>query len=195
MLTISIKDNFPDVQRQLDELQRDVAEQALARAVNRTLDQGKTRMVRAITGEFNVKAGMVRESLRVKGASRKAGRFGIEGYLESPSKAGRSRNLIHFAAKQTREGVQVKVRRGGPAKLIKGAFIANKGNRYGGTVFQREGKDRLPIKALQTIDVAQMFNARRIRDAVVQVMRDRFPDVFQREARFYLARFNARRSA
>lgn len=195
MVTISIKTNFPDVMRQVSQLQREVAEQALARAVNRTLDQGKTRMVKAITSEFAVKASIVRESLRVRGASRRAGVFRIEGWLESPAHRGRSRNLIHFSARQTREGVSVQIRRGAGRKVIKGAFIANRSNSAGGTVFMREGDKRLPIKALQTIGVPQMFNARRIKETVVAVMRDKFPEVFAREVKYYLGRFNARRSS
>lgn len=193
MVTISIKDNFPDVMRQLDQLQADVGHQALVRAVNRTLDLGKTRMVKVITSEFNIKARVVRESLRVRGASRKAGRFEVQGYLESPSKRGRSRNLIHFAARQTKQGVSVQIKRGTPRQVIRGAFIALKGNATGGTVFIREGKARLPIKALQTIDVAQMFNAKRVSEVVVKVMQDRLPEIFEREARWYAQRFNDRR--
>jgi hypothetical protein len=195
MVTIVVKHNFPEVQRMLDQLQRDVAEQAMARAINRTLDQAKTRMIRAITAEFNIKASVVRESLRVRGASRKVGLYRIEGFLESPSQRGRSRNLIHFAAKQTSVGVQVQIKRVGPKKVIPHAFIARKDNQYGGTVFIRSGKSRLPIEAVQTIDVGQMFNARRVNDLVVAFMQDKFLEVFEREARFYTDRFNARRAS
>jgi hypothetical protein len=195
MVAIVVKHNFPEVQRMLDELQRDVALQATTRAINRTLDQGKTRMIRAITAEYNIKASAVRESLRVRGASRKAGLYAIEGFLESPSKAGRSRNLIHFGAKQTSTGVQVQIKRVGPKKIIRGAFIAKKDNQYGGVVFIRSGRSRLPIETKQTIDVGQMFNAKRVNELVVRFMQDKFPEVFEREAKFYTDRFNARRAA
>lgn len=194
MVTIVIKHNFAEVQRQLDQLHRDIAEAATARAINRTLDQAKTRMIRAITAEFNIKASAVRESLRVKGASRRAGLYRIEGFLESPSKRGRSRNLVHFGAKQTPQGVQVQIKRVGPKKIIRGAFIAKKNNQYGGTVFIRSGRSRLPIETRQTIDVAQMFNAKRVNDLVLRFMKDKFPEVFAREVRFYTDRFNARRA-
>lgn len=49
-----------------------------------------------------------------------------------------------------------KIKRNGPRKLIPGAFLINDGK----TVMIRVGKQRLPIKALQTINVAQMFNTR-----------------------------------
>lgn len=194
MVTLSVKHNFEEVARQAQELQRDVAQQAMTRAVNGTLNQAKTRMGRAITAEFNIKASAVREALRVKGASRKVGLYEIEGYLESPSKRGRSRNLIHFGAKQTATGVQVQIKRVGPKKTLAGAFIAKKGNQYGGVVFVRRGHSRLPILAKQTIDVAQMFNTTRINELVVRFIEDKFPEVFAREAKFYTDRFNARRA-
>ena len=44
-----------------------------------------------------------------------------------------------------------------------------------------------------TIDVPSMFNTKRLNKVVVQKMLDKFPEVFEREARFYVARFNASR--
>lgn len=189
-MQLTIKTNFPQVQAQLDRLQKDVGELALARAITRTLEQGRTQVVRSITSEFNVKAKDVRETLRIQAASRKGGSFRIEGFLESRSKRGRATNLIRFGAVQTKQGVRVKIKRGGPSKVIKGAFIANKGNSAGGTVFQRVGKDQLPIKAIQTIGVQQMFNAKRVKEVVVKLLETKFPEVFEREARFYIERFN-----
>ena len=189
-MKITITQNFPEVQRQLDKLREDVAKQATARAINRTLEQARTAMSREIRAEFNIPARKVNDALRVNRASFRDGLFRIEGSLESPTKRGRSLNLINFDARQTSKGVTVKVKKGGPRKLIPGAFIANDGR----TVFRRVGKSRLPIKALQTIDVAQMFNTRRINAKVVQVMKERFPTIFEREVKFYTDRFNRSRA-
>ena len=43
--------------------------------------------------------------------------------------------------------------------------------------------------AVQTIDVAQMFNTRRINAKVVDVVKARFPAIFEREARYYTGKF------
>ena len=191
---ITIKHNFPEVAKLQAQLEEEVRVQATARAINRTLDQGKTRMIRAITAEYNIKAGVVRESLRIISASAKQGYFRIEGILESPAQRGRSRNLIHFGAKQTPLGVMVQIKRNGPRKVIRGAFIANKSNQYGGTVFERRGKSRLPIDSIQSIGVPQMFNAKKVNEQVVRFLIDKFPEVFEREARYYTERFNRRRA-
>jgi hypothetical protein len=196
---LTIKTNFPKVQRALDSLQAGVRGPALRSAVNKTLDQAKTQMIRAITAEFNVTAAYVRDRLRVRRATTKGG-FSISGSLIGGNRNGkRAANIIVFVEKKTSlaEGRRrrkagtlnqlfVKVKRNGPPKALPGAFIANQGR----TVFRRVGKSRLPIEPVQVIDVPQMFNTKRINEVVVKAMLDKFPEVFSREARFYTDRFN-----
>jgi hypothetical protein len=191
-MQITIKTNFPDVQRQLDALQQDVAQQATARALNRTVEQAKTAMSKEIRAEFVLPASTVNQSLFIGRASYKGGQLGLQASLSSISQRGkRSLNLAHFQARQTSRGVTFKIKRDGSRQLIPGAFLINGGK----TVMIREGKKRLPIKALQTINVAQMFNTKRINARVLQVINDRFPTIFEREAKFYTDRFNAQGAA
>lgn len=198
-MLITIKHNFPEVQRAIDRLSEDVRGPALASAINKTLDQAKTAMVRGITAEFNVTAAYVRERLRVRRASARQGLFAIEGSLVGGDGRRRSANIIRFVenkvslAEAKRRGkagtlsqLYVKVKRTSPAKPLKGAFIGNKGR----TVFRRVGPARLPIEPVQVIDIAQMFNTRRINSVVVAAMKAKFPAIFEREARFYTNRFN-----
>jgi hypothetical protein len=189
-MKISINTDFPDVARQIERLSDEIASQATARALNRTVEQGRTAMSREIRQEFVLPAAKVNSALRIERARFSKGSLKMEAMLESPSKEGRSLNLINFAARQTKKGVTFRISRAGGRKLIQGAFIANQGR----TVFIREGKKRLPIKALQTIDVAQMFNTQRINAKVVETLRNKFPEIFQREAKFYTDRFNNRRA-
>lgn len=186
MVQVSISHNFPEVQRQLDQLQKDIAGKALVSAVNKTIAQAKTAMSREIRSEFNLPASKVNDALRIVRANYRAGMFLVQATLESPAKRGRSLNLANFDARQTAKGVTFKVKKGGGRKLIPGAFIGNDGR----TVFIRVGKPRLPIKPLQTIDVAQMFNTKRINSRVVETMKAKFPAVFAHEAQFYADRFN-----
>lgn len=211
-MRLDIRTNFPDIQRRLLVMQQDVARQATARAINRTIEQAQTAMSREIRREFNVTPQEVNQSLRITRARFAAGVFEMSASLESPQRRGRSLNLIRFversvslAAARKRmaagEGgtyrlgkaerrkqleLRFKIRKGGPSKVIPGAFIGNKGR----TVFIRLGDERLPIKALQTIDIAQMFNAKRINERVVGRMRSDFPRIFEHEAKFYTERFN-----
>lgn len=214
-MLISISTNFTDVQRRLDQLHEGVRGTALASAINKTLEQAKTAMIRGITSEFEVKASYVRERLRVVRASKKGGLFSIEGSLRGGSDRKRSANIIAFversvtlaqARKRRRDGTLgqlfVKIKKAGGKKVVRGkygqgAFIGNKGR----TVFERVpgtkmggrkwgGKHGEQIVPVQVIDVGQMFNARRINSVVVASMKAKFPAIFEREARFFTNRFN-----
>ncbi|GGX01509.1 phage tail protein [Undibacterium macrobrachii] len=189
-MRIDVQTNFKDVAKQINELHSDVATKATARALNSVMAQAKTAMSREIRAKFVLSAAKVNESLKINKAVAKGGLFEMEASLESPSQRGRSLNLINFGARQTKKGVSIKISRDGGRKLIPGAFIGNGGR----TVFKREGKARLPIKALQTIDVAQMFNVKTINKAVVDAINDRFPVIFDREVKFYTEKFNQRRT-
>ena len=189
MLQIKISTNFLQIQRQLETMRQDIADKAVASALNKTVAQARTAMSREIRREFNISAGTVNQSLRIQRASAAKARFELSATLSSISRPGRrSLNLAHFAARQTRKGVTFKIKRGGQRKLIPGAFLIN----GGATVMIREGKTRLPIRALQTIDVGQMFNTKRINAKVVQLINTRFPAIFANDARFFTAKFGQR---
>lgn len=187
-MKFTMTNNFPDVQRQIEALREDIARKATASAVNKVVAQAKTAMSREIRAEFNISAGKVNESLRVTRATAKGGLLNIEATLDSPRKRGRSLNLINFSARQTAKGVTFKIKRNGPRKLIPGAFLGNEGR----TVFIRVGKRRLPIKALQTIDVASMFNTKRVNAKVLAMIEAKFPEVFANEVKFFTNRFNSK---
>ena len=197
-MQISVKTNFPEVARAMGQMQQDVAQRAMASALNKTIDIARTAMTREIPAEFMVTAGYVRQRLRVKRATGKGGGIRLEAELAATNRKGRSANIIAFveksvtlaqSRKRAKAGTQgqlfVKIKRKGAKKSLGPlAFIGNKGR----TVFQRVGKSRLPIKAVQTIDVTQMFNTKRINGRVVAIMRERFAAIFQHEAQFAINR-------
>ncbi|MBC7600863.1 MAG: hypothetical protein H7238_17875, partial [Polaromonas sp.] len=84
--------------------------------------------------------------------------------------------------------LHVQIRKAGGKKALGSAFIGNKGR----TIFVRTGKARLPIKALQTIDVASMFNTRRVNAKVLKLIEAKFPDIFANEVKFFTNRFNSK---
>lgn len=199
-MQITIKHNFPAVQKQLDNLQKDIARQATSSALNKTIAQAKTTMSREIREEFNISATKVNESLTITRASASGGEVRMQASLQSPRRRGRSLNLINFmersttmaqARKRGKAGTLnqlfVQIKKKGGKKALGSAFIGNKGR----TVFVRTGKSRLPIKALQTIDVASMFNTKRVNAKVVQMMVDKFPTIFDHEAQYFTSKFNA----
>ena len=188
-MQLSITTNFADVKRQLNTLSEDIGKKATASALNKVVMQGKTAMSREIRAEFVLSAATVNQSLRISRARASGGRANLEANLSSISKPGqRGLNLIHFQAKPTAKGVSFKVRRNGPRKVIPGAFIGNDGR----TVFIRKGKQRLPIKALTTVDLQGMFKTKRINAKVVAMIEAKFPAIFANEVRYWLSKFEAK---
>lgn len=196
MITINIRNNFPEVARSLDRVAYDSGNKAMVRALNATIDQGKTQMARQISKEFRISTSTAKDRLAVRKAFAKGGVLRFEASLEATKRGkGRSLNLIQFVENKvllsegrrrakggTVSQVRFQIKRTGGKKMIKGAFIANAGR----TVFIRTGKSRLPIKALNTIDVPQMFNTKRVNSIVREVMLKRFETNFRRELRSVL---------
>jgi hypothetical protein len=209
--TIDVR-SMRGVARRLEMLPDEVGKVAAARALNAVTAQGRTQMARQISREFRITVSQARQRLEIRKASAK-GADRLVAILEASTRGkGRSMNLIHFVERKVTlaqarrrraagEGGQHRLRHGGTVqqalqlrfqikrtggpKMKPGAFIANQGR----TVFIREGRNRKPIKALSTIDVPSMFNARRINEVVRRLMRERFPDVFKREARHALTQW------
>lgn len=186
-MRLTISTNFPEVERSLDRLRADVADTVRVRSVNRTMEQARTAMSREIRQDYALTASYVRERLLVSKAVFRGGRLSVEATLTgSGSRRGsRAANVIAFDAKQVKAGVSVRIKRGGSKKVIAGAFIANKGL----TVFRRTGKKRLPIEPVRTIDVPQMFTSKRVNQAVIRVIEQKFPEVFASQLKFALDRF------
>jgi len=183
------------LRRTLNRMGTAIRDKATVMAINKTAPKARTEMTRAITSEFNIRATDVRQKLRLM----KARKGHLQATLD-PFAAGhrRSMNMIRFMEKKvtlaegrrrkkagTQKMLRFKVKKTGPAKSIKGAFIGNKGR----TVFVREGSGRTPIKALSTVGVPQMFNTRRINARVIARIRKEYPIEFKRAAKQVLRRY------
>lgn len=166
------------VVRSLKRLREDLRDRAMTAALNKVGPKARTEMTRAITSEYALPAADVRPRLGLTKASRARLVVVLDPFASR--RRGRSLNLIRFVERSvslaearrrrnsdTLNQLHFKIRRGAGFTQIPGAFIANKGR----TVFKREGRARLPIQALSTIDVPQMFNARRIQARVLARIR------------------------
>ena len=197
--TLDIRSDVRAVNAKLGILAQSIRDKAIARSLNETIAKGKTHMAKEITSEYRLTSAKVKERLIISRAKGTGG-FGnlrLTAELRGMGKGRKKRamNVIAFVyGRRPRPGkkgeppLMVKIKRAGSPKPIKGAFIGNKGR----TVFQRIGESRLPIKAVTTGDVPQMFNQRRINTLVRSTMQRDFAMTYERNARFYLARFNAR---
>ena len=75
MITISIRSQFPKLAEELKRLPDEVANPALARALNRTIEQGRTHMARSISREYNLTYGQVRDRLNISRANAARGKL------------------------------------------------------------------------------------------------------------------------
>lgn len=204
MITVKLE-GLDQLKRNLEGIRKDLGSKVASAALNKTGDKARTAMKRAIASEYNLKSSEVNSRLNLS----RARSDNLEVVLDpfASKRKGRALNLIHFlAAVQAAGGVhkvrgikgvskaQMKkleaqlgflIKRSGGLKSVRGAFIGNRGR----TVFIREGKNRLPIKPLSTIDVPQMFSARKSIEAVVSVIKRELPIEFDRAIKAMLERY------
>lgn len=196
-MKIDVRHNFPQVMAQLNTLQRDLRDKAMAQALNKTAEKARTESVRAVTDEYNVKASDIRPRFHLRRATSRGLRLVADLEAFGRRRGGRAMNVIHFlerkvslaeARRRRRSGtlndLRFKFKRGGGLKTIQGAFIGNQGR----TVFRRTGKGRLPIEPVTVIDLPQMFTSRKINERVVARILREFPVEFDRAARLVLSR-------
>lgn len=193
---INVRADVKAVQRKLGILSENVRDQAIASALNDTIAKGKTQMSREIGAEYNLPARTIKERLSITRAKR-SGFYALTASLTGSAKrrGRRAMNVIAFlttkgAAKRRKAGdtqLRFKIKRTGAPKIIRGSFIGNQGR----TVFIREGAARLPIKAVTTGDIPQMFNQKSINRIVRTTMERDFATILERRMRYYIARFNA----
>jgi hypothetical protein len=202
MIRMNVRTNFPDVARAMRSLPEKVANQAMTRALNKTVEQARPEMARRISSEFVISTTAAKARLSITRASVRGGNLRVEAMLEATRKGkGRSMNVIAFmerkvtlaeARRRAKNGtlaqLRFKIHRRGGMKTINGAFVGNKGR----TIFRRTGSARTPIEAVNTIDVPQMFNTRRLNEVVRKAMLSKFQEIFAREARYALSQWGGR---
>lgn len=189
MVQILIRTDFKDVQRKLDALPINLQTRVIPAALNKVLAKANTEMTRAISSEFNLKSAEVRGMLKLRRAERRLEKWFATLEPVSTSRRGGSYNMIRFMEKSvslaearrrkkngTQNQLQFQVLKNGGKKTITGAFIGNNGR----TVFVRIGNDRLPIRAVQTIGIGQMFNTRRVQSRVLDRINNELSVEFDR---------------
>lgn len=181
MISLSVKTDFTAVELMLKSYSSQIRDKVLAPALNKVGAKAKTEMSRQIRKEYALGTADVDPLLVLKRAN--AAHLTVE--LRATHKR-KSFNVIRFLP-VTLRNIQAQARgkqlrfmiRRGRRVQITGAFVGAQGR----TVFMRVGRERLPIKAVQTIDVAQMFNARKVNDVVVRKIRQELPIEVERAIR------------
>ncbi|HSW63656.1 MAG TPA: phage tail protein [Dissulfurispiraceae bacterium] len=185
MLNISIKlDGLEAFKNKLDPAR---TQKILARALDKTAQQGKVAIQKEIRRIYNLKLKDLSEQV---GVHAKPSELEVVIYTQ-----GKRTPLIQFDARQ--QGVKYNrqagtVRRGGrfrgastggvsveiirgQRKVIKGAFITSVGTGQHIGVFKRVGNKRLPIREKVTIGSPQMFGSHNVMDAARRRIAEQWP--------------------
>lgn len=138
---------------------------AMATAVTRTVRAVRVQFVNAVFRDLNVQKrhlwesgnkrrpiqdSLTREGGHVTGGFIRAGygrREGDVGAFSDGRSTGGRIPLSRFQAKQTRQGVQYRIRRGGPREVIPDAFTATFQSGHHAVV-RRKGRERYPLLEL-----------------------------------------------
>ena len=198
MLDVSVKFDLEGPRTLLNNMKRGIGDKAVLSILNKTTAQAKTRMSQAIRAEYTISAALVNERLRIRRATRKDIVTFSATLIGNPETGGtkRSMNLVHFLEKNAQikafrrgkswrlDELRFKVRKAGGKQTLPGAFVGNNGR----TVFIRTGKARLPIKAVRTIGVPQMFNTKRNIASVTSWIKANLPRIAASEIAYYTSR-------
>ena len=108
--------DIEEVKQMLKKLSGDELAKANSRGINKTLDGVKTDGVKMLTGYYALTASAIRESYKIR-----------KGSFKNPtgvvSSKGTFIRLIKYGAKQTNEGVSVRVLKSSGRKIVKHAYI------------------------------------------------------------------------
>lgn len=115
MFKVSIKSNVDAVVRDMGRRAREVADEAVPRALNRVIEMARTQAARNMVADgYNLKVGEFKSAVKLIQASR--GKRGARMRVPRNTKS-----LMEFNPTETKAGVAVKIH--GAKKLIKSAFI------------------------------------------------------------------------
>jgi len=198
MISMNVKvEGLKALHKKLGAMERELPK-AVVMGINKTAGKAKTAMKRAISSEFMVTQREVNPNLKLTKANRNHIKATLEPFNSNSKPGARSLNLIHFLEKKVslaegrrrkksegkRSQLRFKIKRSGPAKIIRGAFVGNKGR----TIFKREGKGRLPIKGVYTVGFPKMFGTKRVLTKVMGVVRKELPIEMERALKHVISK-------
>jgi len=178
-----------DMSRAIEKLRtlpQKVQDRAIKDTINKVADRTNTAMKREITGEYTMKSGRVGEQLKVIKASNKGAV--IQAILKATG-SGKGRNIGSFKFSVVKgsgpykyvrakmkdgswkmlkvragAGVKYQIKKNGAVHFLPGAWLATNGV----AVLFRDQRQDYKVRGFTTIDVPEMFNAKRINQRVIE---------------------------
>lgn len=137
-MQVDVRDNLDRVLSRMDSYKRDVVQQAIPRALNRTGEMAVTAASRELRADgYNFTASEIKAaiSLMKANSSRLVTTFKVKR---------RTKSLIEFSPRESKAGVTVKVH--GSKKLIKGAFLAQRQNGLQGVFVEDKAAGKIILR-------------------------------------------------
>lgn len=136
-LSTSVKTNADKIAAEFRMLARD-ASPAVARALNRIGEMARTQTAKGLRAEgYNFTSGEIKREIYLAKATAAA-------LITKLKVRRRTRSLMEFDPRETKDGVTVKVK--GGRKLIKGAFIAQRLNGVSGVFIEDKSAGKIVIR-------------------------------------------------
>lgn len=209
MFSLNVKLDVKEQVARLNKLRDTLGDEVIADTLNRTMQGARTQMTDNIVRTYNIKASRVRLKLELVKASRARARFTAALLGNNRGNKGRSLNMKEFLTTATSKiekkrsrlawafggrvvpVLQFQVLRGGGAKQIEGAFIIKGAKFKGSPVFIRDDRpgNWHGIRPLQTIDVPQMFEAKKVQIPVQNWIGENFARIFEQRANYWLSKY------
>jgi len=185
MITVDVRHNSAAAFRALDQLTDAVRGRALARSLNRAATTVRAGARREIRARYNILASRVNQVIQLKQATS----ANPEALVYAKD---RRLALAVFGGRSKKSGeVTVKVLRTGPRKAVDGKsayegkpFLQTVGKGRHVGIFQRVGRERLPIKELFSISIPGALTNKIVADVLRKVAVERFGIELEREIKF-----------
>lgn len=186
MIVVDVRHESAATLRALDQLGDVVRGRALARALNRAATTVRAGARREIRGRYNIAASRVNKVIQIKQATS----LNPEAVVYAKD---RRLALSVFGVRTAKKSgeVTVKVLRAGPRKTVRGnpkyegaPFVQTVGRGRHVGIFQRVGRERLPIKELVSVSIPGALTNKVIADVLRRVAVERFGVELEREIKF-----------
>ena len=137
-MQIDVRDNIDQVLRSMASYRSDVLQKAISRALNRTSEMARTETSRTMRSEgYNFTASEIKQAIALSKAS-------TARLVTTMRIRRRVKSLMAFNPRASKAGVTVKVH--GQAKLIKGAFIAQRQNGVQGVYVEDKAAGKVVLR-------------------------------------------------
>lgn len=151
-------------------------DKARVSANNKTARQGLTQAKKIIRQEYNIQAKYLNRNIKTQ-----------RGNTLRPAAqiiaSGSGISLKAYSPRQVKTGVSISVKKGN-RKIIKHAFGPKIGT-LGGSVFQRVGKERLPIRKLLGPGAAALMDSKKVMKTLDVYLAENYKRIYESELKYY----------